>query len=145
MADSLSDSEPPYGAIALRMAYNVNKPVPRGGGRTIAIVGAFAHPTPDQSVNAYRANYGLPTTTIAQYNQDGGPLMNVSYNPNWGLGQMKALEMVSAMCPLCPLIYVGAKNNTYADLAAGVRFAQTVADVVAIGWGLPEDASSPVA
>lgn len=68
---------------------------------------------------------------------------SVTYDPAWGVNQLMNLQMVSAMCPLCQLVYVGADAAFFSDLYTAVQFAQTVADVVLMTWGGPEGPNSP--
>jgi subtilase family serine protease len=49
---------------------------------------------------------------------------------------MLDLDMVSAMCPSCPILYVGANSNSFADLAAAVNRAATIgAKVISNSYG----------
>ena len=45
----------------------------------------------------------------------------VSGNVGWGQEEMLDLEMVSAICPGCPILYVGANSASFTDLAAAVE------------------------
>ena len=131
------DWRPPYTPIHLQTAYKVKAKIPQG--RTIAIVGAYAHPQAQEALDFYRSTFGLPPTTITQYNQRGGPISTVTYDAGWGQEQMLDLQMASAICPSCKLVYVGAKSPQTRHLYTAVRFAQTVADVVSMSFGADED------
>lgn len=124
----------------LRSAYNLTNAT---SDATVAIVDAYAHPNAESDLNAYRTGTGLKALTSGQfveYNQAGGSISTVSANVGWGQEEMLDLEMVSAICPSCKIIYVGANSNSFNDLAAAVKFAATVPGVVAISnsYGAPE-------
>jgi subtilase family serine protease len=93
------------------------------GTTTVAIVDAYANPNAVNDLAAYRNQFGLGTANLTQYNQTGGSIGTVSGNTGWGQEEMLDLEMVSAICRGCPLIYVGANSASFTDLAAAVRTA----------------------
>jgi subtilase family serine protease len=108
----------------------------RNGTTPVAIVDAYANPNAQKDLDAYRAQFGLTATTITQYNQTGGSITTVAGNTGWGQEEMLDLEMVSAICPGCPLIYVGANSASFNDLAAAVRTAHAKgAKVISNSYG----------
>jgi subtilase family serine protease len=93
------------------------------GSTTVAIVDAYANPNAKDDLNAYRSQFGLGTANLTQYNQNGGLSPLASADVGWGQEEMLDLEMVSAICTSCPIIYVGANSASFNDLAAAVRTA----------------------
>ncbi len=91
---------------------------------TVAIVDAYANPaaTTVSDLAAYRNRFGLGTANLTQYNQTGGTTL-ASSNTGWGQEEMLDLEMISAICPSCQIIYVGANSASFNDLAAAVDLA----------------------
>jgi subtilase family serine protease len=102
---------------------------------TVAIVDAFANPNAQTDLNAYRANFNLSATTITQVNQTGGTTLPKG-DVGWGQEEMLDLEMVSAMCPSCHILYVGANSASFNDLAAAVdQAASKGATVISNSYG----------
>lgn len=126
-----------YSAAQLRAAYG-----PFGSNAmTIAIVDAYASPNAAADLAAYRQAMGLPDLQpgqFQQFNQTGGSISKVRGNVGWGQEEMLDLEMASAVCPACNLIYVGARSASFADLSAAVTFAATKAQVISNSYGAPE-------
>lgn len=103
--------------------------------RTIAIVDAFASPTAQSDLNTYRAQFGLPATTITQVNQAGGSTLPAG-DTGWGQEEALDLDMASAACPSCSILYVGANSASFADLSAAVRTAAAKgASVISNSYG----------
>jgi subtilase family serine protease len=97
--------------------------VPKTGATTrIAIVDAYANPNAQADLDAYRAQFGLGPKTLAQYNQDGGTTLP-NGDVGWGQEEMLDLEMASAICPSCAIVYVGANSASFTDLMAAVKTA----------------------
>jgi subtilase family serine protease len=105
-----------YSPTQLRTAYGL------GGGSapTVAIVDAYANPNAAADLAAYRSQFGLGAASLNQVNQSGGPITTVSGNTGWGQEEMLDLEMVSAICPSCPILYVGGNSASFSDLGAAV-------------------------
>ena len=94
----------------------------------VAIVDANANPNAASDLAAYRAGSGLPALTsgqFTQYSQTGGAITTVPSDVGWGQEEMLDLEMVSAVCPSCKIVYVGANSASFTDLAAAVDLAAT--------------------
>lgn len=92
------------------------------GSTPIAIVDAYANPNVVTDLAAYRNQFGLGTANLTEYGQTGGARSAVG-NVGWGQEQMLDLDMASAICPTCPLIYVGANSTSFADLGQAVNTA----------------------
>jgi subtilase family serine protease len=104
---------------------------------TVAIVDAYANPAATTALDlaAYRNRFSLGTADLTQYNQTGGTTL-ASSNASWGLEEMLDLEMISAICPHCKIIYVGANSASFNDLAAAVdRAAILGATVISNSYG----------
>jgi subtilase family serine protease len=108
----------------------------KSGGRTVAIVDAFAYPTLEADLAAYRDFFGLPKCTTANgcltvIGQDGGkPPTQV--DSGWDLEQALDLDMVSAACPDCKILMVQSDNNSFKNLQKAVKQAAKTKGVVAI-------------
>jgi subtilase family serine protease len=108
-----------YAPAQLRAAYGLTN----GSSALVAIVDAYAHPNAASDLAAYRSQFNLGTASLTQVNQSGGSISTVSGNTGWGQEEMLDLEMVSAICPSCPILYVGANSASFSDLAAAVNTA----------------------
>ena len=105
-----------YSPTQLRSAYGLTT----GSTTKVAIVDAYASPNAAADLAAYRAAFSLAAATLTQVNQSGGSITTVSGNTGWGQEEMLDLEMISAICPACPIVYVGANSASFNDLAAAV-------------------------
>jgi subtilase family serine protease len=102
----------------------------------VAIVDAYAHPSAAADLAVYRQQFGLGTANLRQVNQTGGAITTVKSDVGWGEEEMLDLEMVSAVCPQCSILYVGAKSASIADLGAAVTEAVKLgAKVVSNSYG----------
>lgn len=104
-----------YGPADLASAYNL----PSGGsGETVAVVDAYNNPNAQSDLNVYRAQYGLPSTTITQVSETGGSAAGVPVDPTggWEVEESLDVDMVSAVCPLCHIDLVEANSNSFSDL-----------------------------
>jgi len=106
-----------YTPTQLRTAYGLTT----DSTMTVAIVDAYANPaaTTVSDLAAYRSRFSLGTASLNQVNQSGGTTL-ASSNAGWGQEEMLDLEMISAICPSCSIIYVGANSASFNDLAAAV-------------------------
>ena len=108
-----------YAPADLVAAYSI----PRNGStNTIAIVDAFASPSAQADLNTYRTRFGLGAVTITQVNQTGGTSLPAG-DTGWGQEEALDLDMASAACPTCAIVYVGANSASFADLSAAVKTA----------------------
>jgi subtilase family serine protease len=122
-----------YSPDQLRTAYGLGA----GKAPLVAIVDAYANPatTTAADLAAYRDQFLLGTASLTQVNQSGGTTL-ASSNAGWGQEEMLDLEMVSAICPACPILYVGANSASFNDLAAAVdRAAILGAKVISNSYG----------
>ena len=107
----------------------------------IAIVDAYAHPSAAADLTVYRNKFGLGTANLTQFNQTGVGALPAG-DTGWGQEEMLDLEMVSAICPSCPIIYVGANSPSFADLGTAVKTAAAKgAKVISNSYGGSESAS----
>ncbi len=90
--------------------------------RTIAIVDAYASPSAASDLAKYRGQFGLGTATLTQVNQSGGSTLPGG-DTGWGQEEALDLDMASAACPSCSILYVGANSASFADLSAAVKTA----------------------
>ena len=103
---------------------------------TVAIVDAYAHPNAAADLAVYRNQFSLGTANLTQMSQTGTSITTVTGNTGWGQEEMLDLEMVSAICPTCHILYVGANSSSFSDLAAAVnRAAATGATVISNSYG----------
>jgi subtilase family serine protease len=108
-----------YSPAQLRTAYGLTGTT----GPLVAIVDAYASPNAAADLAVYRNQFGLGPATLTQVNQTGGSIGTVGSNVGWGQEEMLDLEMVSAICPSCPILYVGANSASFNDLATAVNTA----------------------
>ncbi|MDQ6874175.1 MAG: peptidase S8 [Actinomycetota bacterium] len=110
---------------------------------TIAIVDAYANPNAVADLAKYRTQFGLGTAVLTQMNQNGGSITTVGGDTGWGQEEMLDLEMASAICPTCKLLYVGGSSTSFADLGTAVDRAalQPGVSVISNSYGGSESAS----
>ncbi len=121
-----------YSPAQLRAAYGLST----DSSAKVAIVDAYANPNAVGDLAAYRTKFTLVAANLTQVNQSGGLISTVSGNTGWGQEEMLDLEMISAICPSCQLIYVGANSASFNDLAAAVdRAALLGATVISNSYG----------
>ncbi len=119
-----------FGPADLRSAYNLASAAKKGGkGQTVAIVDAYDDPTAEQDLAVYRSYYGLPPCTTAngcfrKVNQDGEQGNYPIANPDWELEESLDLDMVSAICPNCHILFVEA-NSADEKAVAGIGLIQS--------------------
>lgn len=121
-----------YSPVQLRTAYGLSAT----SSAKVAIVDAYANPNAAGDLGAYRVRFALGTANLTQVNQSGGSISNVRGNTGWGQEEMLDLEMVSAICPSCQILYVGAKSSSFNDLGAAVdEAARLGARVISNSYG----------
>ena len=132
-----------YSPTQLRGAYGIT--ATGSSTTTVAVVDAYANPNAATDLAAYRSALSLPALAPGQFkqmNQSGGAITTVTPDVGWGQEEMLDLEMVSAMCPGCTILYVGANSASFNDLATAVNRAVTAgATVVSNSYGGPEFSS----
>jgi Ricin-type beta-trefoil lectin domain len=134
-----------YGPVTLRRAYGLLAASARNGrGETVAIVDAHSNPHLASDLAVYRRHYRLPACTMANgclriINQYGAPRPLPTPSAAWGLEESLDLDVVSAICPLCRIVLVEARESTIANLArAEVTAAATGARFISNSWSGPE-------
>jgi subtilase family serine protease len=128
-----------YSPAQLKSAYGLTG---LDGTTTIAVVDAYAHPNAAADLAAYRSQFNLGTANFTQYNQTGGTSLPAA-DVGWGQEEMLDLEMVSAICPSCPIIYVAGNSAAFSDLATAVNTAVNKgAKVVSNSYGAPESSGA---
>jgi len=124
-----------YTPTQLRTVYAVNG---LSSTTTVAVVDAYAHPNAASDLAAYRTQFGLGTANLTQLNQNGGTALPAG-NVGWGQEEMLDLQMVSALCPSCPILYIGANSASFNDLGHAVNTAVALgATVVSNSYGAKE-------
>jgi subtilase family serine protease len=121
-----------YSPDQLRTAYRLTG---ADATTTVAIVDAYANPNAASDLAAYRSQFRLGPVTLTQVSQTGGSISTVTGNVGWGQEEMLDLEMISAICPSCGILYVGANSASFTDLAAAVDTAATSATVISNSYG----------
>jgi subtilase family serine protease len=132
-----------YGPADLQAAYNLGSVIGNPGG-TVALVLWYNDPNLDADLAVYRKNFGLPPCTKAngclmQVNQDGGSKHLPKDDPGAAIEESLDVDMVSANCPNCKIIYVEAAGPYNKPLITAENTAASLAGVVAISnsWGSP--------
>jgi subtilase family serine protease len=130
-----------YNPGQLRTAYKTPGAATSTGaspGPLVAVIDAYANPNAAGDLAAYRTRFGLGPATLTQVDQRGATTLPAG-DVGWGEEEALDLDMVSAMCPACPILYVGADSPTFSDLAAAVTRAHTLgAKVISNSYGARE-------
>jgi subtilase family serine protease len=92
---------------------------------TVAIVDAYDDPHAESDLAVYRARFKLPACTTAngcfrKVNQAGQPGPYPAASTAWSREIALDVEMVSAVCPKCPILLVEANSASIDDLGASV-------------------------
>ena len=140
----VTNANPPSGAYTpaqIETAYGFNKvlfngTVGNGSNETIAIVDAYNDPNIQADLNKFDTQFGLPSTTVTQYNETGGTTLPASDSTGgWELEESLDVEWAHAMAPGAKIDLVEASSADDGDLLAAVQFAATQANVVSMSWG----------
>lgn len=138
-----------YGPADLQSAYKVAAGA--GSGTLVAIVDAYGYSRAESDLGVYRSTYGLSACTTANgcftmVNQNGIAGSYAANNTGWNQEAALDLDMVSAMCSGCHILYVGANSASNADLAAAVNTAARLgAKVISNSYGGSETGSATYA
>ncbi|MEO8843882.1 MAG: S8 family serine peptidase [Kofleriaceae bacterium] len=136
-----------FGADAIQAMYHIDPSL--GDGVTVAVVDAYGYDDLEADLAVYRAQYGLPTCTVASgcltiYNNNGDttPLAHDS-DQGWIGETALDVDMVSAACPKCKIVVVQA-----ASPGGGLEIGQLVVkgkpvDTISNSWGGGESAFTP--
>ncbi len=137
-----------FGPPDLISAYKID--TTKGAGMTIAIVDAYNYPNAESDLGKYRAQYGLSACTKANgcltiVNQSGAasPLpANAPANDDWTVEAALDLDLASAACPNCKLLFVEAQDDQGDGLyLANDGAASLNPSVISNSWGGPEDST----
>jgi subtilase family serine protease len=127
-----------YSPAQLKAAYGLTG---KDSTVTVAVVDAYAHPNAASDLAAYRSQFNLGPANLTQVNQTGGTTLPAS-DVGWGQEEMLDLEMVSAICPSCSILYVAGDSASFADLATAVNTAATKgATVISNSYGGTESSA----
>jgi subtilase family serine protease len=141
-----------YCAVDLQEAYDLPS-LKAGSGRVVAIVDAYGYHHAASDLAEYRKEMGLKacdtgTGCLRILNQDGHTLPLPGEPPpsdDWRGEDSLDLDMVSAICPNCKIVYIQANNDYTNNLYAGVKEAGALAKYVGLSWGGgPEGADNSV-
>src|SRR3954452_742704 len=107
----------------LKAAYNLPD---FSGTPTVAIVDAYDNPNAEADLAKYRSDWKLPECSTAngcfkKVNQNGATSPLPAGDTGWGEEIALDLDMGSAACPTCHILWVEANSNSFADLMTGVR------------------------
>ncbi len=123
-----------------------------GGGRVVAVVDAYGYHHAASDLTEYRKMMGLKacdtgTGCLRIVNQEGhtSPLpAEPPASDDWRGEDSLDLDMVSAICPNCKIVYVQTNNDYTNNLYAGVKAAGALAKYIGNSWGgKPEGADNP--
>ncbi|MDX6220943.1 MAG: hypothetical protein QOJ48_2624 [Frankiales bacterium] len=127
-----------YSPAQLTTAYGLSG----GSSALVAVVDAYNNPNAAADLNSYRGLFGLGPANLTIVNQNGSTTGLAAGDAGWGQEEMLDLEMVSAICPACPILYVGAKSASFTDLGTAVNTAVAQgAKVVSNSYGGNESSS----
>ncbi len=112
-----------------------------GGTGTIAIIDAYDDPSIQNDFNTFSLQYGLPTATATNFeiHKMGTPIA-LATNGNWNVEEDLDVEWAHAIAPNAKILFIEATSANGNDLLAGVTYAASRSDVVAVSmsWGSPE-------
>jgi subtilase family serine protease len=136
-----------YSPADLQSAYALTPSSRAGGGKqTVAIVDAYDDPKAESDLAVYRSKFGLPPCTTAngcfrKVNQNGAASPLPAKDPGWGGEESLDLDMVSAICPYCHILFVEASNAGNGLDTAVNTAVRLKATVISNSYGGPEYAS----
>ena len=123
-AEAPASSPPTAGTPAyLQQAYDLGYLSQNaGGGDTVAIVDAYNDVNAEADLSIYRSSFGLPACTTAngcfrKVNENGAPSPLPASDAGWEEEESLDLDSVSALCPLCHILFVEASTASWTDLA----------------------------
>jgi hypothetical protein len=142
-----ANGSPPSGAYTpdqIQIAYGFDEislggVAANGAGETIGIVDAYNDPNIQNDLNTFDTQFGLPATTVAVYNQNGGTSLPSSDSTGgWELEESLDVEWAHAIAPAANIMLVEANSESDGDLFAAVGYAADHADVVSMSFAGPE-------
>jgi hypothetical protein len=136
-----------YSPGQLAAAYGVNPAVSTS--QTVAIVDAYRDPSVTTDLNAFDAQYGLPSETPTSFkvvSQTGGSVSGIPTDVGWAGEITLDVEAVRGLCHGCRILLVEANSSNNSDLGAAVDEAVSLgAKIVSNSYGGPEFPSDPQA
>jgi subtilase family serine protease len=136
-----------YYPCDLQSAYSLPSTI-AGAGQTVAVIDAYDNPKAETDLGIYRAQFGLPPCTTANHCFEKVNQLGQQDNPpaadtiGWSLEETLDLDMVSAICPNCHILFVEVNDDLGNDLAAGVSEAAALgATQISNSYGGPEYAT----
>jgi subtilase family serine protease len=137
-----------YSPADLQAAYGLTpSSAVSGANMTVAIVDAYDDPKAESDLAVYRSTFGLPACTTAngcfrKVNQNGTAAPLPAPDAGWAGEESLDLDMVSAICPKCHILFVEASNaNSGLDTAVNTAV-KLKANVVSNSYGGGEYAAS---
>ena len=129
----------------IRSAYKLS--TLHGNGRTVAIVDAMDDPSAEADLAVYRSHFGLPPCTTAngcfrKVNQNGAAAPLPAGDYGWAEEISLDLDMVSAACPDCHILFVEASSANLDPLGTAVNTAAARGAVaISNSYGAAEDST----
>jgi Subtilase family len=137
-----SGSPQGYSPADLQSAYGLTGfSASNGAGQTVAIVDAYDDPKAESDLGVYRSTYGLPPCTTAngcfrKLNQKGLASPLPRKDAGWGGEESLDLDMVSASCPNCHILFIEASGAGTVSLDTAVNTAARLgATVISNSYG----------
>jgi len=108
----------------------------------VAIVDAYHYSSVESELHTFSIQFGLPDCTVASgcltiVNQVGGPT-RAAFDSGWAVETNLDVQWAHAMAPNAHILLVEGDTNSFANLGAGVLYAQLHADVVSNSYGANE-------
>jgi subtilase family serine protease len=138
-----------YYPCDLQSAYSLPSSI-AGAHQTVAVVDAYDDPSAETDLETYRAQFGLPACTTENHcfrkvnqrgRQNDPPEKDTT---GWSIEESLDLDMVSAICPNCHILFVEVDSSTYRSLSAGVDEAAALgATQISNSYGGPEFKAEP--
>ncbi len=139
LAPLVTYTSPPSGSFVpaqIQQAYQFTQVSGNGSGETIAIVDAYNDSNIQSDLNAFDAQFGLPSTTVGVVNQTGGSkLPSGDSTGGWEMEESLDVEWAHAMAPGAKILLVEANSPSNSDLLTAVDYASQHANVVSMSWG----------
>jgi subtilase family serine protease len=132
----------------LKDQYGLSQSLTAGAGKTIAIIGAFAHPNIEADLAIFSQYYNLPPCTTAngcfrRVSQTGSTTEFTSAtDQGWAQEASLDVQWAHAVAPGANILYVEAYSDSSVDLFPAARYASNNADYVSMSFGIAESAGT---
>lgn len=104
-----------------------------GGTGTIAIIDAYDNPSIQNDFNAFSSQFGLLTASALNFEiHKMSPTILLATTGNWNIEGDLDVQWAHAIAPNCKILFIEATSSNLGDLLAGVSYAASRSDVVAI-------------